>query len=165
MFLCFPDWCGALSGHCSALHSGTAQAPGRSYILECSKADGTQMQAREGLKSVRTCLLGLSYFKGWNQTLLPCQLGASGRRQEGTACECFLLHQESLARALHPCGPTERAGRGAGTCQSQAIPVIPKMCFASTLSNLVGKTEWNASKPKGVLATIFTRLPQQLAKE
>lgn len=73
----------------------------RSYILKCSQADGTQMQAQEGLKSVHTCLLALGYFKGWNQTLFPCQLGAAGRRQEVTTCECFLLHKESLARALH----------------------------------------------------------------
>lgn len=73
----------------------------RSYSLDCSQADGTQMQAQQGLKSVHTCLLGLGYFKGWNQTLFPCQLGAAGRRQEDTTCECFLLHKERLARALH----------------------------------------------------------------
>lgn len=143
-----------------------AQAPGRSYILDCSQADGTQMQAQEGLKSVHTCLLGLGHFKDGTRHF-PCQLGAAGRRQEDTTCGCFVLHKESLARALHRRGPTERAGRGGvgETCQSQAIAAIPKMCFASTFSNLVGKMEWNASKPKGVLATIFTRLPQQLAKE
>lgn len=42
----------SLSEHCSALHSGTARAPGSSYILECSQANGRQMQALEGLTLV-----------------------------------------------------------------------------------------------------------------
>lgn len=95
-------------------------------------------------------------FKGLNHTPLPCQLGAAGRRPNQHA-RVFSITR----KAWYRCGPTERARLGEGNLPGSGNRCHPKNVPGQHFSNPVGEMERNAFKPKGALAMIFTRLPQQ----